>query len=122
MNKNLLASVFLIFFFIITAKSQTTNIVGGSEIDISTVPWQVSLKNVAQWNQHFCGGSIISSRWILTAAHCVYGKSVNNIKIHAGSTNQTQLTNGQYINASQIIIHPNYNSTNSDNDIALIQL
>lgn len=42
-------------------------IVGGSEIDISEAPYQVSLQI---HNEHYCGGCIIGNRWILTAAHC----------------------------------------------------
>lgn len=52
-------------------KQKTTNldgrIVGGFEIDIKDVPWQVSLQTSGF---HICGGSIISPKWILTAAHC----------------------------------------------------
>lgn len=54
-------------------KQKTTyldeRIVGGFEIDIKDVPWQVSLQKNGS---HFCGGSIISPKWILTAAHCMY--------------------------------------------------
>lgn len=64
------------------------NIIGGVEIDITTIPWQVSLENLANNNSHFCGGSIINERWILTAAHCVAPViGVNNaaqIMVHAG--------------------------------------
>lgn len=42
-------------------------IVGGFEIDIRQAPWQVSLHTDGS---HFCGGSIIGDKWVLTAAHC----------------------------------------------------
>lgn len=41
-------------------------IVGGYEVDIADFPYQVSL----QRGGHFCGGSIIGEKWIITAAHC----------------------------------------------------
>lgn len=121
MKRFLLLIVFISVMYQ-TSNCQITNIVGGTIIDVSTAPWQVSLKSIASGNSHFCGGSIISNTWILTAAHCVLGQSASNIKVHCGTTNQTQLSNGQFVQASQIIIHPNYNTTTSDNDIALIRL
>ncbi|QEK52743.1 serine protease [Pedobacter aquae] len=121
MKKILFIAVILISIKL-NSKAQTTNIVGGTIIDISNVPWQVSLKNISAGNQHFCGGSILSNTWILTAAHCVVGINANNLKVHAGSSNQTNLLEGQYIQASEIKIHPNYNPLTNDNDIALIRL
>lgn len=48
-------------------------IVGGFPISIETVPYQVSLQMVEMDGEvgHFCGGSIISESYILTASHCV---------------------------------------------------
>ncbi|GMI14734.1 hypothetical protein TrLO_g4315 [Triparma laevis f. longispina] len=45
-----------------------SRIVGGSTADEDDYPWMVSLQQT--WG-HFCGGSLISSQWVLTAAHCV---------------------------------------------------
>lgn len=42
-------------------------IVGGKDAEIKDFPYQVSVQS---FNSHICGGSIISRRHVLTAAHC----------------------------------------------------
>ena len=42
-------------------------IIGGSEAEVNEYPWMVSLQFEGI---HQCGGSLISDRWILSAAHC----------------------------------------------------
>lgn len=52
-----------------------SKIVGGSKIDIREVPYQVSIRLRLPYSGnpfHICGGAIISSRSILTAAHCKF--------------------------------------------------
>uniref|UniRef100_A0A4W3ITQ4 Peptidase S1 domain-containing protein n=1 Tax=Callorhinchus milii TaxID=7868 RepID=A0A4W3ITQ4_CALMI len=44
----------------------TNRIIGGSTVSMGEFPWQVSL-HVRE--DHVCGGSIITSKWILTVAH-----------------------------------------------------
>ena len=50
-------------------KTDRNRIVGGQPADKNEYPWQVALKRAGR-NVPFCGGSILSSKTILTAAHC----------------------------------------------------
>lgn len=50
---------------------QNGRIIGGQDAEPHAYPWQISMKSLGQ---HFCGGSIINERQILSAAHCVEGQ------------------------------------------------
>uniref|UniRef100_A0A672KAA1 Suppressor of tumorigenicity 14 protein homolog n=1 Tax=Sinocyclocheilus grahami TaxID=75366 RepID=A0A672KAA1_SINGR len=103
-----------------------SRIVGGQEADVGEFPWQVSLhvKNTA----HVCGASIISERWLVTAAHCVQDdpkikySQPGTWEAYLGLHTQKEKQKATKKLLKQIIPHKNYNSHTYDNDIALMEL
>ncbi|XP_040217632.1 trypsin-like isoform X3 [Rana temporaria] len=90
-------------------------IVGGYTCGAYSQPWQVSLNS----GYHFCGGSLINSLWVVSAAHC-YQSSMqvrlgeHNIAVNEGTE--------QFINSAKVIRNAAYNSRTLDNDIMLVKL
>ena len=53
-----------------------TKIVGGTYANAGDAPWQVALTRSTGsdvFSAQFCGGTLINSDWVLTAAHCTEG-------------------------------------------------
>merc|ERR1719315_246852 len=94
-------------------------IVGGQAAKRGSLPWQVSIQS---WG-HFCGGTVIGKRWILTAAHCFSKSGASNNKIVAGE-HKLRKTEGseQTVRIGRVYVHPKYNRRTMLNDIALLKL
>ncbi|XP_064102992.1 trypsin-like isoform X2 [Macrobrachium nipponense] len=96
------------------------------EVAIHEYPWQVGLvSSSSSNNKPFCGGSIISTEWILTAAHCVQAESFASMRVVIGEHNwndTTETTIAQRRAIVQIMVHPDFDSTTLNSDLALVKL
>jgi secreted trypsin-like serine protease len=98
-------------------------IVGGREAQPGENPWQVALVAGSRTDKNvvFCGGSAIGPTWILTAAHCVdEGTAPAQVDVVSGTVDLDQ--GGRRTRVAQIIIHPGWNPSTHDNDVALLRL
>ncbi|CAL1683636.1 unnamed protein product [Lasius platythorax] len=101
--------------FLRPAFSLDPRIVGGTIVDISQHPYQLSLQRGLQ---HTCGAAIISNKWVVSAAHCV-SLSASAYRLNAGSNDKYK---GVYYQVKRIIRHPAYDDLTIDYDIALLEV
>lgn len=120
-----LAAAFVLLPAALAQDEDTPRIIGGQVASPGEWPWQVALINAGgdpYWDQ-FCGGSLIDVRWVVTAAHCVVNSSPGSIQVLAGIHDLDNPETGyQRLNIAEIFVHPQYNASTHDRDIALLRL
>lgn len=109
------------------ASTVNTKIVGGSDAQAGSWPWLVALYYRDSYrDQLLCGASLVSSEWLVSAAHCVYGRNVEPTRWTAvlGLHMQSNLTSPQVERRviDQIVISPHYDKRRKFNDIAMMHL
>jgi hypothetical protein len=121
----LLTLMVLLFSGIALAETPEQRIVGGQEADPGEWPWQVALvqKGEDAYFGQFCGGSLLSAGWVLTAAHCVEDTVASEVDVIAGIHDlRTPDPDYQRVAVSTIAVHPEWDPNTYDNDIALLKL
>lgn len=84
---NLLYYNWIIYKLFVATYFQT-KIVGGAETGVNEYPMMVGIVD-ALIRQVFCGGTIVSSHHILTAAHCVTNRQIGNLGVLIGDHDLT---------------------------------
>lgn len=95
-------------------------IVGGLEAQIGDWGWQVFIYQNINGEKSLCGGSLINTQWIITAAHCVSESlSPANYLVSVGVHTLKNATN---LAVSKVIMNSAYDDETSLNDLALLKL
>ncbi|XP_068153293.1 chymotrypsin-1 [Drosophila tropicalis] len=103
----------------VNRKLSDNRIVGGQEAEEGAAPYQVSIQTA--WRTHFCGGVILSDRWILTAGHCAKDFNIADVRVAVGTNDR--LSPGQLLFPDEIRVHCMYDvPAIYNNDIGLIHL
>ncbi|CAG9562872.1 unnamed protein product [Danaus chrysippus] len=98
-------------------RGPTRRIVAGVNTSIAAVPWQVSLR---EKTYPICGGSVVTSLWLLTAAHCLLRPRASELSVRLGSSWKTH--GGEMYDVKQSYVHPQYARNTKVNDVGLIKL
>ncbi|XP_033105632.1 low-density lipoprotein receptor-related protein 2-like isoform X2 [Anneissia japonica] len=100
-------------------------IVNGKDAVRGSAPWMVRLYHFRQ-KKHFCGGNILNSEWIVTAAHCMNSlfkvKKRNTLIRVADYDSLYRESEEKFYKIKKILIHEDFDSDSFNADIAMIKL
>lgn len=100
-------------------------VVGGTAADqaASPTPWFALLTTKWRRDIGYCGGTVIGTQWIVTAAHCVTDKrdKLNRARSYVQLNPANSDDTGGRIYFKRVIVNPRFREATLQNDVALIQ-
>lgn len=104
--------------------AEVNKIVGGESAIDASWGWSVSIQSTG--GSHFCGGTVLSANYIITAAHCFSDRQTalrqTRIVVGIDKLSDSNSNKAQIRSLVDIINHPGYTEDTHANDISILQL
>ncbi|XP_063894618.1 brachyurin-like [Helicoverpa armigera] len=104
------------------ASRNPSRITGGSAASLGQFPYQAALLADFDDGRGVCGGSLLNSRRVLTAAHCWYDGEDQAWRLTVVLGSIRLFSGGVRLVTSNVVMHENWNPRLIRNDVAIINL
>ncbi|CAL8345704.1 unnamed protein product [Lota lota] len=114
----LVKTLCVVLLYVHSCACGEAEIIGGEKVKAHSLPYMALLLNST--GEPVCGGTLLSSRWVLTAAHC---SDIATVRLGVDTIKNSETD--MFVQVQKVAkryFHPNYDWPTKDHDLQLLKL